>query len=195
MMKPNYLLMVLAIVSSLTALSGVVHGQEAGSGGFADIFPEGLINAKGEAVSLETLNKKIVGIYFSAHWCGPCRKFTPTLIEYRNTYKDDFEVVFVSSDRSAKDQLSYMSGSEMPWPALAWQSGPANKLKKQYGVSSIPALIIMKPDGDMLTAEGRRFVSQGVEAEKFKTASLEKEEYNCGRCSKVHVRSTLVFEK
>ncbi len=25
--------------------------------------------------------KKLIGLYFSAHWCGPCRKFTPQLVE------------------------------------------------------------------------------------------------------------------
>ena len=31
--------------------------------------------------------KKFVGFYFSAHWCPPCRGFTPVL-------KDFYEVIF-----------------------------------------------------------------------------------------------------
>lgn len=38
---------------------------------------DGLVDSKlGDA--------EVVGIYFSAHWCGPCRGFTPRLVE---TYK------------------------------------------------------------------------------------------------------------
>ncbi|EYC15574.1 hypothetical protein Y032_0036g3220 [Ancylostoma ceylanicum] len=27
----------------------------------------------------EVLKDKVVGLYFSAHWCPPCRQFTPVL--------------------------------------------------------------------------------------------------------------------
>ena len=44
---------------------------------------------------------KYVGIYFSAHWCPPCRNFTPVLAEFYNAVNQNgkiFEVIFVSSD-------------------------------------------------------------------------------------------------
>ena len=37
-------------------------------------FGKELVNAKGEKVATATLKGKTVGIYFSAHWCPPCRK-------------------------------------------------------------------------------------------------------------------------
>ncbi|EEE51864.1 hypothetical protein OsJ_33399 [Oryza sativa Japonica Group] len=40
-------------------------------------------------------------LYFSAHWCSPCRKFLPKLIEeyikMREETSSDVEVVFVSN--------------------------------------------------------------------------------------------------
>jgi len=32
----------------------------------------------------------VTAIYFSAHWCPPCRKFTPTFVEAYNTYDQTF---------------------------------------------------------------------------------------------------------
>ena len=50
------------------------------------VLPQVLLNASGEQVAKDVLEKKYVGLYFSASWCGPCRKFTPKLIEFRNKF-------------------------------------------------------------------------------------------------------------
>ena len=34
----------------------------------------------GNSVTLDDLKGKYIGLYFSASWCGPCRRFTPKLI-------------------------------------------------------------------------------------------------------------------
>ena len=38
-----------------------------------------LVDNKGNTSSVRDLRGKIIGIYFSAHWCPPCRRFTPVL--------------------------------------------------------------------------------------------------------------------
>ena len=62
----------------------------------------------------------VIGLYFSAHWCPPCRGFTPMLAEFYKKFTaanpDKLEIVFVSSDRSDEDFKSYYA--EMPWLAL-----------------------------------------------------------------------------
>lgn len=61
---------------------------------------------------------RTVGLYFSAHWCPPCRGFTPKLAEFYKKHHEEkkFEIVFVSSDRNEGDFKQYYA--EMPWLAL-----------------------------------------------------------------------------
>ena len=80
---------------------------------------------------------KYVAIYYSAHWCPPCRAFTPKLVEWYNGFKakhENFELVFASSDKSEEAQIDYMKEASMPWPAM-----------KAKGVSKIVCMAVDNP--------------------------------------------------
>lgn len=126
-------------------------------------FPDGLINSAGEKVELSVLDNKIVGLYFSAHWCPPCRAFSPKLVEFRNKNKDQFEVVFISSDKNESAQFEYMKEVGMEWPTMKHRSEAANALAEKYGVQSIPTLIILSPTGETITTNGRMDVANDAE--------------------------------
>ena len=123
------------------------------------LFPAKLLDSDGKEVSSKVLNNKIIGIYFSAQWCPPCRHFTPSLVEFRDKNKQDFEVVFVSSDRSAKDQLAYMKKYKMKWYTIPHGSDAAKNLSKKYEVRGIPSLVIVDAKGETITKNGRGDVS------------------------------------
>jgi nucleoredoxin len=57
---------------------------------------------------------------FSAHWCPPCRSFTPVLAKIYNdmepALKEKFEIVFVSSDENDDTFNEYFQ--TMPWKAV-----------------------------------------------------------------------------
>ena len=64
---------------------------------------------------------KYVGLYFSAHWCPPCRGFTPQLAEFYKKLKSkggNLEIVFISSDQDEGQFDEYYN--EMPWHALPY---------------------------------------------------------------------------
>ena len=68
---------------------------------------------------------KVVGLYFSAHWCPPCRAFTPQLIQWYNNVKkgsngEKFEIVFLSSDKDKHEFEEYFH--EMPWYAVPYEA-------------------------------------------------------------------------
>merc|ERR1711976_820226 len=91
--------------------------------------------------------KKALALYFSAHWCPPCRGFTPQLAEwYKTNLKGKgLEVVFVSSDRDEASFKEYFA--EQPWLALDYADRSTKaKLSEALGVSGIPSVVIMDAD-------------------------------------------------
>lgn len=93
-------------------------------------------------------NKK-VALYFSASWCGPCKKFSPLLsgcYEAVRKAGGDFEVVFVSADRDEASFKGYFG--QMPWTALPYGDARIDALNSIFEVEGIPTLILL--DGTTL---------------------------------------------
>ena len=61
----------------------------------------------------------------------------------------------MSSDQSPEAMFSYMKESHGDWLALELNSDLADILKRKYEVKGIPTLIVVKPDGTLVTKEGR----------------------------------------
>merc|ERR1711964_265693 len=130
-----------------------------------------VVSKNGEVATADLFrDTSVVGLYFSAHWCPPCRGFTPVLAEFYKKMKDagkDFEVIFVSSDR---DQASFDEYyAEMPWHALSWENKDSKgKLSTEYGVSGIPTLILLDgKDETTINTNGRQVVCDDPEGANF----------------------------
>lgn len=110
---------------------------------------------------------KPIGLYFSAHWCPPCRGFTPKLAEYyKNGLKEKMEIIFVSSDRDEASFKEYHG--EMPWPALPFEKRKEKELlSKSCGVQGIPSFAVLNPDGSVITTDGRSKVVKDPKGENF----------------------------
>lgn len=123
-------------------------------------LPPTLLDSKSKVVPSHSMEGKLVGLYFSASWCGPCRAFTPSLIKFRDAHKEKFEVVLVGADGSAKAQSNYMKKYKMPWLALENQSRAAKEISKSLGVSSIPCLVVLDTDGNVLSKNGKNEIAR-----------------------------------
>ena len=111
------------------------------------------------------MNGKVIGLYFSAAWCPPCRAFTPKLVEFRNANQSEFEVVFISSDRAEKDQADYMKKYNMEWLAVPHATPNRTALGKKFGIRGIPSRIILDDKGNLISRDGRSDVT-GADALK-----------------------------
>ena len=153
---------------SVSIITKVVASDEREEESDVIIIPETLLNIDGENVSSDLLKKKYIGLYFSASWCGPCRKFTPRLIEFRNKFVDDFEVILIGADGSAKAQANYMKKYSMPWLAMKNQSPEAKQASKLSGVEFIPYLVVINSSGKIISKKGKAEIStKGFEAMEY----------------------------
>lgn len=88
--------------------------------------------------------------YRSAHWCPPCRKFTPKLVDFYDAQKAKgapFELVFISRDRSEDGMEGYMEEYGMRWPAF--EHGENSDIVSSNG-GGIPNLIVTDASGNKL---------------------------------------------
>ncbi len=107
---------------------------------------------------------EVVCVYFSAHWCPPCRAFTPMFAKFYeeankgSTDKKKLEVIFVSCDQDEKSFNDYFA--TQPWIAVKW-SADRQKMGTEMGISGIPAVLVMNKDGSVKSKNGRGDVSSG----------------------------------
>ncbi|RWW34324.1 hypothetical protein GW17_00000924 [Ensete ventricosum] len=129
------------------------------------------------SVKISHLDGKIVGLYFSASWCGPCQRFTPKLIETYNELSSkngNFEIVFVSADEDEESFTHYFS--KMPWFAIPFSdSDIRDRLNELFDVGGIPYLVIFDVNGKVLTSEGVQVVRDyGSNGYPFTDERIEK---------------------
>jgi len=146
---------------------------------FAEVMHDAKIISKDGPVSLADVQGKPLGIYFSAHWCPPCRSWTPKLAEwYTAGLKDKMEILFVSSDRDQKSFDEYLA--EMPWKALSFeQRDKKAALSDMFNVEGIPTFVVLDAAGNVVTTDGRSKVSKDPMAANFPEAWLPQPINDC----------------
>ncbi len=102
------------------------------------------------------------GLYFSADWCQACSGFTPVLeklyMAQRARGAKQLEVVLVSRCQKAKATKYYCS--DMPWLLLGHDTNNEVGMKARtlalmakYGITTIPALVLLDEQGRVLCAD------------------------------------------
>ena len=112
-----------------------------------------LNDPEGNPVSLSSVysQHEITMIDFWAGWCGPCRRFNPTLVQLYDKFKDaGFGIIGVSLDNSKElwtraikeDNLTWVQVSDLEY----WNSAAA----KLYYVRLIPQNIFVDREGKIV---------------------------------------------
>ena len=105
-------------------------------------------NGNAELLFEEIANTPVIALYFTAHWCPPCRQFVPLLLNFYtevNSEEKKLEIIFVSSDKDVEGFNEFFGA--MPWLALPYGDSRIQQLKQAFKVAGIPLLVLLKKDG------------------------------------------------
>jgi len=88
---------------------------------------------------------------FWASWCGPCIRQTVVLKELYNKYKDKgLDVLGVAVWDKPDDTRAAITRHELPWPCII---GAGTIPTDLYGISGIPCIMLIGPDGTILSRD------------------------------------------
>lgn len=123
----------------------------------ADALKGNLVRVQGvslrEVPPADVENKRLVAFYYSAQWCGPCKAFTPDLVKFYNRIKrqhPEFEIVFVSSDRTPGAMETYMKEYRMEFPAVRYDRRGSIDVVSSNKPRGIPHLVLVDGSGRIL---------------------------------------------
>ena len=102
---------------------------------------------------------KTVLIDFWATWCGPCRGEIPNVKKlYAYYHEKGFEIIGISSDRDVETLKKFIEKEEMPWKQMMRDKAlvaDGQTMGSYYGVTGIPTMILIGPDGKVITINAR----------------------------------------
>lgn len=113
-----------------------------------------MVDSDGKPVTRDDIDgQTIFALYYGASWCGPCRAFSPGLVEYVNAIsKDNPKVTFVlvSNDEKDADMLKYMKEEKMPFAAVPMKAMQDSGVLMCYVKGAIPQLTIVDRYGKII---------------------------------------------
>ena len=124
-----------------------------------DYIPKEIDGKEGKIKTSKLKEAPLLGVYFSAHWCPPCRGFTPLLSKFykvANEKKKQIEIIFVSFDRDLQGYKEYYDS--MPWLSFPFEDNTKMKLASDFEINGIPTFLVFDKNGKLIDYDGRMSV-------------------------------------
>jgi hypothetical protein len=92
--------------------------------------------------------KKLYLLFYSSNSSELARAITSSLVTLYHrvaSFHPEFEIIFLSQDRTAYAMETYVQQTEMPWPAVVFEKTAGRKV-----ISQVPYLILVSGDSKVL---------------------------------------------
>jgi len=124
-----------------------------------EMLGETFLKGDGTEVSINELDGKYIGVLLSATWHWQCRRFQQMLeYMYEKLKGEGKQFEIIDMDFSA----------DVPWLCMPQASFKAKQnLGEAFRVEQCPMLVIIDPDGNVVTTEGVEIVTKDTDGECF----------------------------
>ncbi|BFZ15447.1 hypothetical protein BsWGS_18486 [Bradybaena similaris] len=128
-----------------------------------------VLGKDGSSVEVSSLvDHDLLGIYFSAKWCTPCKHFTPVLSDCYNKVRaagKKWEIIFISLD--IDEDCCKEHYESMPWLLFPFENDLNEQIAVKYGITEIPTLLLLDPKtGNLVAVKGHELVEQDPSGDK-----------------------------
>lgn len=110
-----------------------------------------LNDTEGKAISLASYRGGYVLVDFWASWCVPCRQENPNVLATYEKYRGkNFKVLGVSLDTKKDLWMKAIAEDKLPWKQVCDFKAAESEVIKLYNISSIPANVLVDPNGKIV---------------------------------------------
>ncbi len=108
-------------------------------------------NLKGEMVDASASRGKTLLITFWATWAEPAKRDLPELKKLYDEHRSEgLEFVGVNLDNDRETLDAFLKANPTPWPQIFEPGGMDSRLANEYGIISLPTMILVDSQGKVI---------------------------------------------